>query len=138
MANKTGERVRELRKKLGLSQDQLGQMLGYAGKAAISKIETGVNGIAFDKVNDFACALHTSSAYLLCETDVSEDVWHSITPPEPSAEDFDTDQLLKTLNQLPKELRNKIMHYTEGVITDYFQEIYDVENIKSEKESGSR
>lgn len=138
MANKTGERVRELRNKLGLSQDQLGQMLGYTGKAAISKIETGVNGIAFGKVNDFACVLHTSSAYLLCETDISEDVWHSTSLPDYSADELEITQFAKALSQLPKELRDKVIRYGETIIEDYFQEDYDAENIRSEEDAGLR
>ena len=138
MANKTGERVRELREKLQLSQDQLGQMLGYTGKAAISKIETGVNGIPSDKINDFACTLHTSSSYLLCETDRNEDVWHGASLPNLSAVDLDVAQFAEALSQLPKELRNKIMHYGEAIIDGYFQEDYDAENIKSEEDAGLR
>lgn len=138
MANKTAERVRELREKLHLSQDQLGQMLGYTGKAAISKIETGVNGIPSDKVNDFACTLHTSSGYLLGETDISEDVWHGASLPDLSSAELEAAQFARALSQLPKELRDKVIRYGETIINDYFQEDYDAENIRSEEEAGLR
>ena len=38
---KTGEKIRELRKALGLTQEELGRMVGVQ-KAAINKYETGV------------------------------------------------------------------------------------------------
>ena len=37
----TGERIKEARKKKGLSQQELAEKLGYRDKSAISKIECG-------------------------------------------------------------------------------------------------
>ena len=115
MENISGERVRELREKLKLSQEALGARLGYTGRAAISKIETGVNGIPSDKINDFACELHTSSSYLLGETNISEDVWHVISLGNPVLTDSDK-ALIEKLHALSEEDQVKVRDLIEWLL----------------------
>lgn len=60
-----GERIKNRREELGLTQQQLADRLGYKSKSAINKIELGVNDIAQKRIVDFAKALNTSIEYLL-------------------------------------------------------------------------
>lgn len=60
-----GERIAQRRKTLGLTQSELASMMGYKSKAAISKIETGVNDIAQSTIVKFAEVLDTSVAFLM-------------------------------------------------------------------------
>lgn len=60
-----GKRVRERRKALGLTQSDLADRLGYTSKAAVSRIETGVNGVPLYQIPKLAEALNTTEAYLL-------------------------------------------------------------------------
>jgi len=60
-----GKRIKQRREQLGISQQELADMLGYKSKAAISKIETDVNSVSRSKVAGFAKALRCSEAYLL-------------------------------------------------------------------------
>lgn len=60
-----GERIKNRREELGLTQQQLADRLGYKSKSAINKIELGVNDISQKRIVDFAKALNTSIEYLL-------------------------------------------------------------------------
>lgn len=63
--NKFGERVKERRIALGMSQDELAKKLGYASRSTINKIENGTNDVVQTKVAEFARALDTSISYLM-------------------------------------------------------------------------
>ena len=60
-----GKRIRILREKKGLSQEELAHLMGYASKTTITKIETGVNDIPQNKIVRFAECLDTSPAALM-------------------------------------------------------------------------
>ena len=60
-----GERIKQRRKHLGMSQDELAALLGYDSRATISKIESGIIDMSVSKVEEFAKALKTSSSYLM-------------------------------------------------------------------------
>lgn len=63
-----GNRIRELRKKKGLTQAQLGEMVGSDGNT-ISRWELNKLGMGKEYILKFAQALDTTTAYLLGETD---------------------------------------------------------------------
>ncbi len=50
MENKFGEKVKEIRKKAGLNQDEFAKELGYTSRSTINKIEKGVNDMSHDKL----------------------------------------------------------------------------------------
>lgn len=60
-----GERIRDRRKELGLTQEQLAKKVGYTSKTTINKIELGHNQIRQKKIESFARALSTTPAYLM-------------------------------------------------------------------------
>lgn len=68
-----GGRIRERREALELSQRDLAKLLGYTDRSAIAKIEKGVNSLTHEKIEAFAQALHTTSAYLMGWVDDSYD-----------------------------------------------------------------
>lgn len=57
---KTGEIIKELRLKLGLTQQELADKVGYTSRSSINKIETCQNGISQSKILNFANALGVS------------------------------------------------------------------------------
>lgn len=59
------DRIKQLRERLGLTQEQLAERLGYNGKSSISKIETSGNDITLKKISRLAPVLHTTEAYLM-------------------------------------------------------------------------
>lgn len=64
---RTGERIAECRKALGLSQTQLAKLAGLS-QATIGKLESGISS-GSSHLHKIAQALHTTPAYLACETD---------------------------------------------------------------------
>lgn len=55
-----GEQIRIYRKKVGMTQIELGHRIGMTGKSGISKIETGANSVSWETVLDIAKALGLS------------------------------------------------------------------------------
>lgn len=54
---KFGERIRNRRIELGLTQDELARKLGYKSRSTINKIELGKNDVPQHKILEFAAAL---------------------------------------------------------------------------------
>lgn len=48
--NKLGEKIKEIRLKEGLSQEDFAKELGYTSRSTINKIEKGINEISYDKL----------------------------------------------------------------------------------------
>lgn len=69
----TYRRIKELRKKHHLSQDELAKMTGYTDRSSIAKIEAGLVDLQQSKLTLFAEALQTTPAYLMGWDDVEED-----------------------------------------------------------------
>lgn len=59
------ENIRNRREELGMSQQDLADLLGYKSRSTIAKIESGENDIPQSKVMAFAKALKTTPAYLM-------------------------------------------------------------------------
>ena len=49
-----GDKIRELRKERGWSQEELAKKTGYKDKSAINKIESGINQLTQSKIQKFA------------------------------------------------------------------------------------
>jgi repressor LexA len=60
-----GERIRECREKLDMTQDELAQLTGYKSRSSINKIEKGGNDLPQSKIVAFAKALKTTPSYLM-------------------------------------------------------------------------
>lgn len=60
-----GQRIKQCREKLGLSQEELARNLGYKSRSTINKIESGKNDITQSKIVEFARVLNTTPAYLM-------------------------------------------------------------------------
>lgn len=72
----TGEKIKQLRKQLGMTQEELGNLIGVQ-KAAINKYETGVvSNLKQETISALSHALHVSPIELLSPDD----------PPDPSRE----------------------------------------------------
>lgn len=59
-----GERVRDRRKSLGLTQEELGKKLGW-GKSAVCRVEKEGNNITTDRITKIAEALSCSPGFLM-------------------------------------------------------------------------
>lgn len=74
MMDNIGERIKKERERLGLSQAELGRLVGYSSRSTINKIEKGERDIPRDKVAKFAQVLDVNPAYLagFTEADIPE------------------------------------------------------------------
>ena len=64
MMDNIGKRIKKERERLGLSQAELGRLVGYSSRSTINKIEKGERDIPRDKVAKFAQVLDVNPAYL--------------------------------------------------------------------------
>ena len=69
MKSVIGIQIKKRREELGLTQEELANILGYKSRSSINKIELGKNDITQHKVVAFAKALNTTPAYLMGWTD---------------------------------------------------------------------
>ena len=60
-----GERIKNRREELGLSQDELAKKMGYTSRSTINKVEKGINDVTQTNVVKYAKALDTTVAYLM-------------------------------------------------------------------------
>lgn len=60
-----GTKIKNRRKQLGWTQEELAIKMGYKSKSTINKIEQGINDIPQSKITLFAEALNTTPAFLM-------------------------------------------------------------------------
>lgn len=60
-----GQRIKQRREELGLSQQELATRLGYKSKVSISNAENDRDDMTTTRVQKYAKALETTSAYLM-------------------------------------------------------------------------
>jgi transcriptional regulator with XRE-family HTH domain len=65
IVSKIGENIAIMRKRLGLTQEELATKMGYKSKSTINKIELGINDIPQSKIVRFAEILGTTPAALM-------------------------------------------------------------------------
>lgn len=112
------ERIRDLRIKNDMSQDDLAKAMGYKDRSMITKIEAGKVDISQKKILAFAKILNTTTAYLmgLDENDADTSSDHPVTP--------EARILAKGIDKLPKEQREQALSVIRAMFAkyaDYFE-----------------
>jgi len=92
-------RIKERRKELQLSQDDLAKRLGYKSRSSINKIEKGINDIPHSKIAEIAKALQTTPEQLMGL--------------EGNDLDYDIQQIVDMCKQLHPSALNKVLEFTE-------------------------
>ena len=67
-----GDRIRQRRLQLNMSQQELADKLGYTSRSTINKIENNANNLRQTKIVEFAKALQTTPIELMGWSDVDE------------------------------------------------------------------
>lgn len=82
---KFGERVKNRRLELGISQAELSRRAGYTSRSTIGKIEGGESDVSRDKIVSLAKALQTTPAYLMGWDDAKSKAFEyaNVYPVEP-------------------------------------------------------
>ena len=60
-----GERIRQRREELDMTQDELARAAGYKSRSSINKIEVDGRGLPQNKIVDIARALKVTPSYLM-------------------------------------------------------------------------
>ena len=84
---KIGDRIKERREYLKMSQDDLAKKLGYKSRSSINKIERDASGLPQSKIVAIANALNTTPAYIMG--------WESDKPETSKKIDATTDVLIR-------------------------------------------
>ena len=116
----TGEKIKQLRKRLGMTQEELGNLIGVQ-KAAINKYETGiVDNLKQSTIASLAKALHVSPIELISPEDPPDS---SVAPVTPEAR-----ILAKGIDKLPqaqRELALAVIRAMFAANSDYFDKEND-------------
>ncbi len=108
-----GDRIRDRRIQLCMSQDYLAKAVGYKNRATISMIENGINDVPRKKVPLFARALNTTTDYLN-GFENSEILQALIEQSKPNTPYDDVIGKIKTLN---KTELSKVSEYIDFIIS---------------------
>ena len=60
-----GSRIKRRREELGITQDELANLLGYKSRSSVHKIELGKRSIPPDKIKAIADALNTTPEFIM-------------------------------------------------------------------------
>ena len=60
-----GDRVKQKREEMGLSQEELAEKMGYKSKTSIHKIEQGITDLPLSKVEELSKVLNVTTSYLM-------------------------------------------------------------------------
>lgn len=83
-----GERIKQRRVELGISQEELANMLGYKSRSSIAKIECEDSGLPRDKIKEIATALNTDPSYIMGWNKEGNASAFKINAAHPAASDF--------------------------------------------------
>lgn len=70
--NGIGERIKQRRLELGMSQDELAMKLGFSSRSSICKIESNARNLTQQKIKAIADALETTPDYIMGWTNSSK------------------------------------------------------------------
>lgn len=109
-----GDKIRQRRKAIGMSQAELASKLGYTSRSSINKIEKDINDIPQLKIIAFAEALETTPAFLMDWKDTPvkqarENKYFSIK----KSDLVEQEKSNKIANRLENAIKNSNLSYAE-------------------------
>ena len=103
------ERIKYLREKQNMSQQELALRVGYKDKSAVSKVERGDRDINQTMVKKYAEALNTTPAYLMGWEEKEN------PPAEPQLTEGE-EKLLKLIRLMPEEMKKQYTELLESTL----------------------
>ena len=104
------ERIKFLREKMHMSQQELALRVGYKDKSAVSKVERGDRDINQHMIVKYAIALNTTPAYLMGWEEEKE------TAPTEQTLSEGEEILLNLFRKLPKEAQDSYIERLEDAL----------------------
>ena len=99
-----GDNISIIRKRLGWTQEELANKMGYKSKSTINKIELGINDIPQSKIMKFADVLGTTPATLMGWDEDEE----KNTPEEPKLSEGEK-MMLELFRRVPEEKQQLVL-----------------------------
>lgn len=109
-----GERIRNRRIELNMSQDELAHKLGYKSRSSINKIELNGRNLTQSKIKAIATALETTPSYIMGWS--NDDI------------EFYNNSVDRTIRSIAKEFDRQ--YYTNQETADMAQELFDNEDMR--------
>lgn len=69
-----GDRIKQRRLELNMTQEELAKLLGYTSKSTIAKIEADANQLRQSKIKRIAEVLQTTTSYIMGWNDFNEEM----------------------------------------------------------------
>lgn len=105
-----GDRIRQRRLEMNMSQDELARKVGYKSRSSINKIESDGRGLPQSKIVAFAKALDTTPAALMGWLDEPEPA-----DPDPVTLTFEEQTLLRNYKQLNRDGQLHLLEYADNM-----------------------
>ena len=102
-----GDRIRQRRIELGMTQEELAFKLGYKSKVSINKIELNGRNLTQSKIKAVADALDTTPMWIMG--------WDSKAVTVTDADTIDVVQKYRQADAQTKEMVRRLLAYQEGV-----------------------
>lgn len=116
-----GDRIKERRIELGITQEELAKKMGYKSRSSINKIELGINDIPQSKIVKFAQILRVSPGYLMEWEQKKKKV--TIIDDEQKEENITSlskyPELEKILDEMNEEGVQKVYSYAVDISNQY-------------------
>lgn len=105
----TGERIKELRNKVGLTQEELGEKIGVQ-KSAIAKYENGrIVNLKRSVIAKLAEVLNCAPSYLMCMDDDDQ--------PEQEPVDEKTARMQELIQNMSEDDKQDVLNYMEFLLS---------------------
>ena len=106
-----GDNISIIRKRLGLTQEELANKMGYKSKSTINKIELGINDIPQSKIVKFAEVLGTTPATLM-----GWDEEEQKNPPEEPKLSEGEKMLLELFRRVPDDQQKLVLQMIRAAL----------------------
>ena len=115
-----GDRIKQRRIELGMSQEELAHKLGYKSRSSINKIELGGQNLTQPKIKKIADALDTTTDYIMGWED-EEETTHK--PLFRKSMYIQLDETMeKFIKKASEERIRQLLDYTEYLLTQELKE----------------
>lgn len=118
-----GGKVRELREKRGMTQDELARKIGYSNKSAIAHIESGRSIPPLDKMLAIADALDCNADYLLEGLSLRADELTRITQvaqEKKRIQEEAEEEVINLMRKLPEREQWKLVGRIQAYVDFYY------------------
>ena len=111
-----GERIKQRRKELGLSQEELAVKLGYKSRSSINKIELNWRNLTQSKIKEIADALDTTPAWIMGWG--TKDVVNDAELLADLAVDSEMLSYIRKLRSMTDSQRGRVFGYIDSLLID--------------------